>query len=198
MWYCSSEDQIIYILILNVVILMISVIRVGIFWVNRNTELKFLIISAVMDPIIVIVLFGILVMVYINCLRGIRNSNIKMFIPFFMSLPVTTSALIGFAGYGFYYDDWCLSWLLSWECISYPGFSIAWSILNLYLLMLTIKQVNKINQQNIFPRQDVEDLTDEICSNSKQMKITKSKAIMLINDNENSFLNENFKSRHLI
>ena len=178
-----------------------SVIRVALFWVNRNIELKFVLISPVMDPITVLVIFGILIMVYVICLRGIRNSNIKMFIPFFMSIPVTTSALLGFAAYGFYYDAWCLSWLSSWECITYPGCSITWSVLNLYLLMLTLhhfKAINQNSKQNTYPQHDVEGIAYQNSSTSKRMKIMKINSIILPKDDEKRYLKENFKSRNII
>lgn len=140
---CTLQDQVHYIAIYNIVMWCISVV-IAILLMN-NIEYTSIQISPVMDPIIVISLFGLSLVVYILCLRGCKTGNKQMLIPF---LIFTLTKIVGFTGIAAHYIILSKKGeylTMSHEFIVYPVVSIALGTLNIYFLVMVIKYYQEIH-----------------------------------------------------
>ena len=157
MFRYSSLNQIIYLLTFDIVILIISAIRIGSLWFDRNVKAFQVIVGSIIDPMLLLFIFILCLICYILCMRGEEKHHKPSFIPYFIVTPIKIVLVMVLSSFSFYYDESCLEWLSTWECLCYPFIGIGWSTLNIYLYIIVIKRYNEINRtindnivQNLF------------------------------------------------
>ena len=157
MFRYSSLNQIIYLLTFDIVILIISAIRIGSLWFDRNVKAFQVIVGSIIDPMLLLFIFILCLICYILCMRGEEKHHKPSFVPYFIVTPMKIVLVMVLSGFSFNYDESCLEWLSTWECLCYPFIGIGWSTLNIYLYIIVIKRYNEINRtiddnivQNLF------------------------------------------------
>ena len=171
MWqYLTLQDQIFYIVILNIIILSFSAAKV--MWIMINIEFDWIILNPILDPIIVLLLFGMVLLSYILCLQGSNTLSKRMLIPFFLLVPIKTIFVVGFVWFISFHANECTNFVSSYECILYPVAGITWIALNSYLLVITIMRFKEITsltrKQQPWRHQPVQQLLNQRGSKSKQ------------------------------
>ena len=157
MFRFSLINHIIYLLTFDIVILIISAIRIGSLWFDRNVKHFQVIVGSIIDPMLLLFIFILCLICYILCMRGEEKHHKPSFIPYLIVTPMKIVLVMVLSGFSFNYDESCLEWLSTWECLCYPFIGIGWSTLNIYLYIIVIKRYNEINRtindnivQNLF------------------------------------------------
>ena len=142
----SFWNQIIYLLTFDIVILILSALRIGSLWFDRNAKQFQVIVGTIIDPVLLLFIFILCLICYILCMRGEEKHHKPSFIPYFIVTPMKIVLVMVLSGFSFNYDESCLEWLTTWECLCYPFVGIGWSTLNIYLYIIVIKRYNEIDR----------------------------------------------------
>ena len=141
----SIHNQMIYILLFNILILIGSGIRIGNLWIDRNKQHFQVLVGHVVDPMIILFIYSVLIFTNVLCFRGTQRLHKTSFIPYLLVTPFIIIAVLLLSGLSFNQELGCIRWLASWECFCYPILGIGWSILNIYLFVITIKRFKEIS-----------------------------------------------------
>ena len=146
MFRYSSLNQIIYLLTFDIVILIFSALRIGSLWFDRSVKHFQVIVGSIIDPMMLLFIFILCMICYVLCMRGEEKHHKPSFIPYIIVTPMKIVLVMVLSGLSFNYDESCLEWLSTWECLCYPFIGIGWSTLNIYLYIIVVKRYNEIDQ----------------------------------------------------
>ena len=143
----STFNQMINLLTFDIFILIISAIRTGSLWFDRNVKPFQVVVGSIIDPMILLSIFILCLISYILCIRGEEKLHKPSFIPYFIVTPIKIALVLVLSGISFGHEASCSEWLSSWECLCYPFVGIAWSLLNVYLFVIILKRYKEIDKR---------------------------------------------------
>ena len=153
----SFFDQMIYLLTFDAVIIIVSGLRIGTIWFERTFQVF---LGPIIDPMILFFIFILSIVSNALCISGGLNLQKAKFIPNLLTTPIKIILVLGLSAISLIHEDRCLIWLSSGECLGYPVVGTLWSIMNIYLFVITIQYYNDIDRriadnlsQNLFHNQ---------------------------------------------
>ena len=142
---CNSfYDQMVYLLTFDAVIIIVSGLRIGTIWFERTFQVF---LGPIIDPMSLFFIFILSLVSNALCISGGLNLQKAKFIPHLLTTPIKIILLLGLSAISLIHEDHCSYWLSSGECLGYPVAGIVWSILNIYLYVITIQFYNDIDRR---------------------------------------------------
>ena len=140
----SFYDQLVYLLTFDAVILIVSGLRIGTLWFERTFQVF---VGPIIDPVILFFIFILSLVSNALCISGGLNLQKAKFIPHLLTTPIKIILVLGLSAISFIHEDRCSIWLSSGECLGYPVVGIVWSILNIYLFVITMQCYSDIDRR---------------------------------------------------